>query len=187
MSRRGDLGRCIPSPPVAFHEGRMYAGIMSWCVVHLRPRCEKKAASHCSANGIEHYLPLREETKVYQRRKVTVYKPIFPGYIFVSGDHDQRTTLLESNAVVSFIDPPDESRLIHELDQVRKALEADPRLEACNAITRGRLVRIIGGPFMGVEGLVASIRSKTKVCLNVEMIGQAVPVEVDRDYLEPID
>ena len=40
---------------------------------------------------------------------------------------------------------------------------------------------------MGVEGLVQSLRGKNKVCLNVDMIGRAVAVEVDREYLEVID
>jgi len=38
-----------------------------------------------------------------------------------------------------------------------------------------------------VEGVVASLKGRTKVRLNVDMIGQAVAVEVAREYLEVID
>jgi len=69
---------------------------------------------------------------------------------------------------------------------VRKALRVDPSLGTCQALTAGRRVRIHAGPFMGVEGIVANVKGKAKVCLNVEMIGRAVAVEVDREFIEVI-
>lgn len=160
---------------------------MSWCVVHVRPRCEKKIAEYCRVLGAESYLPLRSETKVYQRRKVTVDKPVFPGYVFASFDRAQRLGLLKTNQVVRFLETDDEGQLLHELEQVRAALAVDPSLGADAALERGRAVRITGGPFMGVEGWVQEMRRHNKVCLNVDMIGRAVVVEVAREYLEPID
>ncbi len=160
---------------------------MSWCVIHVKPRCEKKIAKCCSVLGIEYFLPLRSETKIYQRRKVTAEKPIFPGYVFASFDRQQRLSLLKTNQIVRFLETDDEARLVHELEQVRKALSVDPSLGSDAALKAGTAVRITGGPFMGVEGWVQEMRSHSKVCLSVDMIGQAVVVEVARDYLDLID
>ena len=137
--------------------------------------------------GAESYLPLRPETKVYQRRKVTIEKPIFPGYVFASFDERQRLSLLKTNQLVRFLEPENEEHFLHELEQIRKALAVDPSLGADAAIARGKPVRITGGPFMGVEGWVRAVRSQNKVCLNVDMIGRAVVVEVAREYLDPIE
>ena len=71
--------------------------------------------------------------------------------------------------------------------QIRKALAVDPSLVASAKLKKGRKVRIIGGPFLGVEGTVALMRENSKVRLNVEIIGQAVPIDVRREYLEVID
>jgi len=160
---------------------------MSWCVLHVRPRCEKKLTEYCRVLGAESYLPLRDETKVYQRRKVTVHKPIFPGYVFASFDPQQRLGLLKTNQILRLLEPEDESDLVHELAQIRKAMEVDPSLGADAALKQGTAVRITGGPFLGVEGWVESVRSHNKVCLNVYMIGQAIVVEVAREYLDLID
>ncbi len=160
---------------------------MSWFVLHLRPRSEKKVAQACEANGLEYFLPLRAETKIYQRRKVTVKKPLFPGYIFVAFEPQQRETLLRTNHVVRILTPASEQFLLFQLDQIRKALEVDETLGTASAITKGRQVRIKGGPFMGVEGVVVVSDKPGVVRLNVEMIGQAVTVEVDRDYIEVTD
>lgn len=157
---------------------------MSWSVLHVRPRCEKKMGEFCRVQRYEYYLPLRQETKIYQRRKVTVEKPVFPGYIFVSFDRDGRLELLKTNNIVRILETADEQRLIHEIEQIRKALTVDATLGAVAALKKGRTVRITGGPFMGVEGQIHELKGSTKVLLNVDMIGRAVAVEVDRDFLE---
>ena len=141
-------------------------------------------AEYCRIQAIECYLPLRTELKVYQRRKVQVEKPVFPGYFFMTCDEKGRVDLLKTNNIVRTLKPPNEETFLFELDQIRRALAADPTLGSCQAIERGRRVRITGGPFMGVEGMVENMRGRTKVCLNIEMIGRAVAVEVDRQFLE---
>jgi transcription antitermination factor NusG len=158
-----------------------------WNVLHVRPRCEKRIAEYCGVHALPHYLPLREETKIYQRRKVTVHKPVFPGYVFASFDADGRLTLLKSNQIVRILVPADEAQLVLELEQIRTALSVDQTLGACEALRRGRRVRITGGPFLGIEGIVEEMRGHAKVVLNVDMIGQAVAVEVAPEYLEILE
>ena len=146
----------FPADAMSGVEGRHERDIdgMSWNVLHVRPRCEKKMAEFCRIQRLAHYLPLRQETKIYQRRKVTVEKPVFPGYIFVSFDRDGRLELLKTNNIVRILETPDEHRLLRELDQIQKALAVDSTLGAVAALRKGRRVRITGGPFMGVEGLI---------------------------------
>jgi len=153
----------------------------------VRPRCEKKLAEFCRLMGLSHYLPLREETKIYQRRRVTVLKPVFPGYLFASFDRKGRLALLKTNNIVRIIECTDQRRFLHQLAQIRKALAVDATLSSCSALTRGKLVRIKSGSFMGLEGRVLNVRARTRVRLNVEMIGQAVMVEVDRALVELLD
>lgn len=160
---------------------------MDWYILYLRPRCEKKIAEFCGIHAMRYYLPLRKETKVYQRRKVAVEKPLFPSYIFSSFDGEGRLNLLKTNNVLRILEPPSRRQLLRELAQVRQALNVDPSLVSCLALRRGRRVKIHAGPFMGVEGVIQSLRGRTKVCLNVDMIGRAVAVEVNREFLKVID
>ena len=159
----------------------------TWYVLHVRPRCEKKMADYCAAHAIEHYLPLREETKIYQRRRVLVQKPVFPSYVFILFGAEERALVLKSNVIVRILDVLDQARLVRELAQVRKALEVDPTLKAYSALKHGQAVRIEEGPFQGLEGIVQTLKGRTRVLLNVEMVGQAVAVEVDVEMLEVLD
>lgn len=155
-----------------------------WHVLYLHPRTEKKVAEHCRFHSLPHYLPLRRETKIYQRRKVTVEKPVFPGYCFVAFDRETRVTLLQCNHVVRILMPVSQRILLHQLAQIRRALKANPELNTTRSLDRGTRVRITTGPFMGVEGLVADVKASGRVFLNVDLVGQAVVVEVERGFLE---
>ena len=155
-----------------------------WHVLHVRPRCEKKIAKYCDSTNLEHYLPLRTEHKVYQRRKVDVLKPLFPGYVFAKFNAFQRILVFKSQQIVRILQVKDQASLIDELSQIRKALEINPCLNACSAVERGTLVRIISGPFQGMEGMVATLKDQTRVVLNVDIIGKGVPLETDLDILE---
>lgn len=157
---------------------------MSWNVLHVKPRCEKKLAEFCRIYGYEYYLPLRLHKKVYQRRKVEFQCPVFQGYVFASFDAEGKIDLLKSNSIIRIIEPGNEAALIFQLDQVRKALSVDATLGATAALKKGKKVKIIGGPFMGVEGVISDLRGASKLILNVEMINRAVVVEVDTQYIE---
>ncbi|MBU4198465.1 MAG: hypothetical protein KKG09_08795 [Verrucomicrobia bacterium] len=159
-------------------------GPPAWYVLHTRPRCEKKLEDYCRVYHLEHYLPLRKEVKVYQRRKVEVRKPLFPGYVFARFDCSQRVGVLRSRQVVRVLTVGDQAGFICEINQIRKALTIEPTLGACPALKRGARVRIVIGPFQGLEGVVSAFKGQTRVVLNVNLIGQGVPVEVTPDMLE---
>jgi len=144
-------------------------------------------AEYCVSNGLAYELPLRQETKIYQRRKVTVRKPVFPGYVFLVFGAADKATVLKSNMIVRILPVLGQEQLVYELAQIRQALAADPTLDACAAFSAGRRVQIRAGPFMGLEGVVRKWHGKARVVLNVEMIGRALAVEVDMGALEPAD
>jgi len=160
------------------------AGPLVWYVLHTRPRCEKKLEDYCRVSQLEHYLPLRKEVKVYQRRKVAVRKPLFPGYVFARFDSSQRAGVLQSRQVVRVLAVRDQAGFINEIDQIRKALAIEPTLGPCPALQRGNPVRIVIGPFQGLEGVVSAFKGQTRVIMNVNLIGQGVPLEVTPDMLE---
>jgi transcription antitermination factor NusG len=160
---------------------------MGWYVLQVSPRSEKKVARVCDTYGLPYYLPLREDRRVYQRRKVVFHKPLFPGYLFVDLQPDTRVHVLRTNHVLRMFKPADEEQLIHEIAQIRLALLAEPQLSAAPGLHEGARVRIIAGVFAGVEGVVDRCGHRSLVRLNVEMVGQSVPVEVDPDYLEILD
>lgn len=157
--------------------------------MQLRPRTEKKVAEICKRQGVPYYLPLRQSIRVYPRRRVVFLLPLFPNYIFAAYGPEVRQALFRSNHIVRELRPDNQWRLLRQLVQVRRLLRADPELETIDPLDCGDLVRIRNGPFAGFEGLVERLRKKTGkrlVVLNIEIIGQAVAVEVDARLVERI-
>jgi transcription antitermination factor NusG len=70
---------------------------------------------------------------------------------------------------------------------VRRVLRVNPQVLTTRPLTKGRLVRIVAGPVAGVEGRVVRIAAKMKVVLNVDMIGQAISVETEADFVEVLN
>lgn len=160
---------------------------MKWQVVYLRPRLEKKTAELCRASGIPHYLPLRAQTRTYQRRKVTFHHPLFPGYLFVALDAPSKLALQKSNHVLRFLEPARPRRMLRQLVQIRRALRIDPALRpARQALAAGMRVRIVSGPLQGVEGIVARLSSTMHVFLTIDLIGQGLIVQASRNQVEPL-
>jgi len=180
MSGKGNLS-------VVLRIGKKWGLLMGWYVLHVGPRTEKKVAAVCQKHDLPHYLPVREDKRIYQRRRVIVRKPLFPGYLFVDLTPETRVHVIRTNHVLQLIVPPDEQQLMHEIEQIRLALAADPKLYSDTAVCKGARVRIKAGVFMGIEGVIDQRPGATKVRLNVELVGQSVAVDVERDYLEVID
>ena len=160
--------------------------MQNWKVLFVKPRTEKKVTEYCALYGIPFYLPLRDKTRVVQRRKVTFMLPVFPGYVFVKMLPEQRLHLLQTNLLVRVLEPTHPRRMLRDLVMVRRALKADPTLTPTKPLARGRMVRIIGGPFMGIEGRIAREAGTMNVILNVDLIGQAVSVTAKTDQIELI-
>jgi transcriptional antiterminator RfaH len=156
----------------------------NWKVLFVKPRTEKKITDYCALYGIPYYLPLREKSRVVQRRRINSLLPVFPGYVFARFTPAQRLQVQQTNLVVRILEPTDPRRMLRDLIMVRRALRADPALKPAKPLTTGRLVRIVSGPFAGVEGRVARMAGTLKVVLNVDMIGQAVSVTAETEHVE---
>jgi transcription antitermination factor NusG len=86
---------------------------------------------------------------------------------------------------VTLLDVVDEAKMLKQLRQVRRVLTEGATVDVCPYLKKGEMVRVVTGPFKGMEGLVSKIKGKTRVIINVDMIQQAVAVEVDADSLAP--
>lgn len=160
----------------------------TWYVLHVRPRTEKRVEAYLIRYGYFHYLPLRKKTVRIQRRKRTTYLPLFPGYVFTRLLPEERIRVLETNLLVRTIPVPEPRQLIHQLRQVNRALKLKPDLvPAANIFHLGDQVRVVAGPFRGLEGVVRQSSKQTEVVLNVEMVGQSIPLVISPGDIEKLN
>ncbi len=160
----------------------------SWLVLHVRPRCEKRAAKACADLKVRHYLPLhrRHHPPRKGQRGYSFDVPLFPGYVFVCCDPGERYRVLLSGQVVATLEVVNQAELLDELRNVFLAASRPVELALYPQLRRGRRVRVTAGPLKGVVGRITERRQGLRLVLNITMLGTAVAAEIDMSQVEPV-
>src|SRR5438270_11599957 len=75
-----------------------------WYAVYTKPSHEKRVAERLDVREIESFLPLYLSSRRRNNGcKVTLERPLFPGYIFVRLAADRRLEVLHLSGVVSLV------------------------------------------------------------------------------------
>jgi transcription termination/antitermination protein NusG len=156
----------------------------TWWVAHTKSRNEKALAWQMHKKNISYFLPLTEKVYKKSRRVMRSMLPLFSGYVFFCGSEEDRLEVLKTNRVASLLEVKDQHHLIDELSPIEKALQSGAVLAPYNYIKAGQLCKVIAGPLMGTEGLAVSEQNKTRLVLQVDILGKATCLEIDAALLE---
>jgi len=175
------------NPPMVNPPGCPVAEIAGpWWVAHTRSRNEKALAWFLHERAIAYFLPLRQSVRVRKGRRFQALVPLFGGYLFFSGDEQQRHTALTSNRVAQVLAVVDQQGLVQQLGQIQRALAHGRRLDPHPYMQRGTRCRVAAGPLRGMEGVVMRRKGLTKLILQVDVLGQAAALEIESDLLEAV-
>ena len=155
-----------------------------WFVIHIKPRWEKKFADYCYKREFNYYLPLQKSIKNYDNREVIFTKPLFPGYIFLKCIENDKSLLLRSGSIVRFLKVPDERELLKDLNNIYNTLSLDIPVEPHAYVKEGYTVKIIKGPYNGIEGIVLDTADPSEVIVGIHLIQQAICIQVDPSEME---
>lgn len=158
-----------------------------WFVLHVRSRQEKALAADLRALGVAHYLPTAEEVRYYGKRKQRVSAPLFPGYVFLRGALDDAYRADRTKRVARVLPVPRPDLLELELSGIDRALAETGGLKPHPFLERGVAVEVRAGPLRGVRGVVESWRSRDRLVLQVQTLGQASSLEIDGSLLDAVD
>jgi len=150
-----------------------------WQVAHTKPNCEKKLADYLKRLQITYYLPQMESLRLYQYRKVTFTKPMFPGYLFIKSAPEQHISLYRPGYIVRFLPNVNEAELLHDLTQIYLGKAHEFEIYAGTWLEQGWQVEIVSGAMQGVRGVVQDHKKLNEVTLQVNILRQAVTVRVN--------
>jgi transcriptional antiterminator RfaH len=172
-------------PEVAIPEG--LAGI--WWVAHTRPRNEKALSLELSVRGVFHYLPLCKRTTRSRNtgRRSRSILPVFSGYLFFNADEDERLAALSTNRIANLLAVSEPLRLLAELRSIQQVVAAGQEFDFQPRLQEGDWVQVVAGALQGLVGQVEYVRSRVKIALNVETLGQSIIVETEAANVEKID
>ena len=159
----------------------------TWWVAHTKSRNEKALAWQMQKKNISYFLPMTEKVSKKSRRISRSMLPLFTGYIFFCGNENDRLEALKTNRIANIIPVADQEHFITELVPIEKALTCGLQLEPYAYIKKGQLCKVVAGPLMGTEGIVISEPNKTRLVLQVDILGKATCLDIDSHLLEAIE
>jgi len=165
-------------------------GESAWYALYTRSRFEKKLMSELANRSIEVFLPMREVLSRWKDRKKKVWMPLFPGYLFVHqvNTPENRYRILNIPGAVRFIGFNSQTTPIpvEQIESVRKFLEAKLAVDPYPYLTIGRRVEVIAGPLEGIQGKLVQKKGRFRLVIQVDLIRQAVSVEIDAVDVRPL-
>jgi transcription antitermination factor NusG len=158
---------------------------LRWFVAHTKPRREKKLGDYCRRQNIAATLPCYPSAHKYRGKTVVFQKPLFPGYVFLQLEAQQRESVRQNDHVARLLEVFDQETFHRQLRDILQALEAKLEVRLAPAIGAGMRVRIKSGPLQGLEGWVERRQGMTTVLLRLDFINRAAAVKIDADQLAP--
>ena len=176
------------NPPIAWPQGTQISGFAgTWWVAHTKSRNEKALAWQMQRKDIGYFLPMTEKVHRRKGRTFRSLLPLFTGYVFFCGDDDDRVEVLRTNRVANIIEVTDQSQLVAELTPIQLALDEGEQLLPHKYIKAGQRCRVTAGPLTGTEGIVIRAGERTRLVLQVDILGQATSVEIATDMIELVE
>ncbi len=160
-----------------------------WFAIRVKSNFEKKVAAGLRNKGLEEFLPLYQSRRRLSDRYKTVELPLFPGYLFCRLDLEHRLPLLTTVGFLYIVSvgskpmPVNEDEIAAVQFVVRSGVPAMP----WPSLAPGQRVRLEGGPLCGLEGVVTQVGMRDRICVSVTLLQRGVSVEVDRDWIRPLD
>lgn len=159
-----------------------------WWVLYTMSRREKQLARVLHTAEVSFYAPLVKRTTCSPAGRVRhSYVPLFPGYVFLRGDDEQRRMALASNCVSRTLAVNNARGLVSDLRNIRRLLELGLPLESESQLTPGRTVRVRSGALAGLEGTVLHRRGQQRLLVAVNFLQQGVSMQIDDFAVERTD
>jgi transcriptional antiterminator NusG len=178
-----------PAGPMPSRAGHLAArpGDAQWYALWTRSRHEQIVRQQLERKQIDAFLPTVARWSRWKDRRKKIDWPLFPGYCFARFDGADRLPVLTCTGVVRIVSLDGEPAPVpaHEIDGIRRLVETELAFDPCPFVKEGTMVEVRYGPLKGISGRLIRKNEKARLVLAVDLIGQAVSVEVDAADIRP--
>ena len=163
----------------------------AWYAVYAQVRHESKVYTRLTAKSFECLFPQMERWSRRRDRRKKIQVPIFPGYLFVRTilDNHEQVKILQTPGVVRLVRNKDGPLPVpdNQINSLITLMGNAPALTSHPYLREGMRVRIANGPLYGCEGILVRKRNeKARLVVAIDIIQQAVSVELSEEDVEPL-
>ena len=163
--------------------------VRKWYVAYVRLFHERKTAEKLATMGIESFVPVREEIHQWSQRTKKVMRVLIPQMIFIHAIQQERMEaltlpsisrymVLRGEHVPAVIPDAQMKQFMFMVDYSEETIEM-----FLSPLEPGQAVKVIKGPWAGLEGELMEIDGKSKVVVRLDLLGCA-GVDMPVGYIE---
>lgn len=160
--------------------------MLSWYLVHTKPRQEDIALANLQRQGYECYLPQMRIERIRRRKTEVATEPMFPRYLFIrldSSDQGKSWSPIRSTLGVSQLvhfgarAAKVDNTLVDLLRQRERALPTEAMFHS------GDSVVVTDGPFAGIEAIFQTADAERRAFILLEILAKPVSMHIDAGRL----
>ncbi len=149
-----------------------------WYAVFTKPRQEHVAEEHLERQAFTVWLPRLEHSVRHRGRWVDRIEPLFPRYLFLQADAADQdlSTIRSTRGVTGLVRQGIEPAVVPEqvISFLRETADPESGLHHIGSparFKRGDRVRVIEGPFEGLEGVLLKEKGEERVLVLLAILG----------------
>lgn len=155
-----------------------------WYLIRTKYGNEETAQTNLERQGFETYKPLISLEKIAKGKLQTVIEPAFRGYVFVSFDPHTQSAYKINNTqgvygLVTF-GGVIASIPLYVVESIRKTFEA---YEHSDGYQRGENVRVIAGPFAGLDAIFAEPDGDKRSIIMLTLLNQNKAITIENKFI----
>lgn len=164
-----------------------------WIAAYTRPRSEKKAAVELSKLGMESYVPIQRQVRMWSDRKKFVDVPLIPMIIFVNIYNDELFKIKSHSLIIKVLSHPGAKEPAHipseqivNLKFILNQSDIPVSFQQGRFVTRD-VVKVTRGNLKGLVGQVLNVKKDmTELWMSIDLLGGAV-MRIKSSELEHIN
>ena len=159
-----------------------------WHVAYTYPNAEKKVHKLLINIGVTSFLPMLNVISKWSDRTKQVQLPLFPNYIFINVSPKDLYVPLQIKQLLYYVSFDGKAAIVNDtlVESLKKILNGEGIVSEEEYTKAGMPVKVIHGPFAGVEGVVIKKNGKTKLVVQIEAMKRAISVEISSNMIAPI-
>lgn len=159
-----------------------------WYAIYTRSRSEKKLYKELLDKGVESYLPLKREMRVWSDRKKWVETPLFSSYVFVRVSEREYYEAINSSWAVRYVcfegrAVPIPDSQIESLKLFLEDTKRDVELTS-RSLKKGDHLEVTIGPLKGVRGELLQLRGQHRIVIRFISLGCCVHADISLDEVK---
>jgi transcriptional antiterminator RfaH len=151
---------------------------LDWYILYTYPQYERKVHKSLQLKNFNSFLPVQTIVKQWSDRKKRVEIPLFPNYVFVQTDRNERFKVLDFHGVSRFIAFNGQPVTIDdkEIQKIKSMMSISDLSTEENLILGDRVI-LENGIFKGLEGVIYRKNGRTRFGVHISAINQVISVD----------